>query len=715
MQRGFLNILIAVVTLIAAMVLGYQRFDAWVARTELPPLTPETGTEVTDRHGALLRVYTVEDGRWRLAVTPGQVDPLYLSMLVTYEDRRFYQHRGVDLPALLRAAGQALRQGRVVSGGSTLTMQAARLLENSGTGRWPGKIRQIRLALALERHLTKDEILTLYLQLAPFGGNLEGVRAGALAWFGVEPRRLTADQAALLVALPQSPEARRPDRHPATAQAARGRVLDRAVRFGLLPEAEVSWARRARLPERRRPFPALAPHLSDRLRTESGSHVVTTLDADLQAALEDLAARAVAGQDARLSAALLVADHQTGEIRAAVGSPDYTDATRRGFVDMTRAVRSPGSTLKPLIYGMAFEAGLVHPESLIADRPVRFGRYAPQNFDGVFRGELSVRRALQASLNVPVVSLLSEIGPPVLMARLARAHIAAQLPEDGGVGSGGGEAGLAIALGGVGVTLEDLVTLYAALARGGDAVRLRATPGTRTDPGSAPRTLAVAGHSPVHAFGKAPGERRRSVLSPVAAWYVGDILAGTPPPATAPRRALAFKTGTSYGHRDAWALGYDGRHVVGVWLGRADGAPVPGAFGGDLAAPILFEAFQRMGRDPVPLQPPPPGALTVRRADLPAPLRRFAPGGALAEAEAEAPAIAFPPDGGALALMPDVPLIGRVERGTPPFTWLWNGRPVAVARYDREVELGFPGAGFGALTVIDASGQAARGQVEILD
>ena len=665
---------------LAAALAAVAAFDAWVARTELPPLSPATGAEVVDRNGDLLRAYTVEDGRWRLAVAPGEVDPLYLAMLVTYEDRRFHSHAGVDPRALLRAAWQALSHGRVVSGGSTLTMQVARLLEDSGTGRWEGKIRQIRLALALERQLDKDEILTLYLHLAPFGGNLEGVRAASLAWFGMEPHRLTADQAALLVALPQAPELRRPDRQPDAALSARNRVLNRAVRFGLVPETEIAWARHSPIPETRRAFPTLAPHLADRLTEADPGRVETTLDRDIQEALEVLARRAVAGQDQRLSAAILVADHGTGDILASVGAADYTDPVRRGFVDMTRAVRSPGSTLKPLVYGLAFEAGLIHPESLIADQPIRFGSYAPQNFNGEFRGELSVRRALQTSLNVPVVSLLSEIGPAELMARLSRAGVEAELP--------GGRAGLAVVLGGIGTTMEDLVALYAGLANGGQAVPLRIT----DEP-----TI--------------PGPR---ILSPTAAWYITDILSGTPPPANAPRAALAFKTGTSYGHRDAWAFGYDGRHVVGVWLGRADGAPVPGAFGGDLAAPILFEAFARLGTVPAALPPAPPGALTLTRTELPAPLQRFSPGGTLATVQAQAPGIAFPPDGAALTPMPGVPLIARVERGTPPFTWLWNGRPVAVGLYDREVDLGTPGPGFGALTVLDAAGRAGRGSIEIL-
>jgi len=235
-----------------------DQFDGWVADTVLPPVLAETSVEVRDRHGALLRVFPVEDGRVRLAVELAQVDPDFLTMLVAYEDKRFYSHAGVDPLAALRAVAQAAWQGRVVSGGSTLTMQVARLLENSGTGRWQGKLRQIRVALALERRFDKDQILAMYLLHAPYGGAVEGLRAGSLAWFGKEPARLTMAEAALLVALPQAPESRRPDRHPLAAVQARARVL---ARMNATPQV-----RETPVPTAMRPFPRYAPHLADRMR-----------------------------------------------------------------------------------------------------------------------------------------------------------------------------------------------------------------------------------------------------------------------------------------------------------------------------------------------------------------------------------------------------------------------------------------------------------------
>lgn len=654
--------------------------DTWVAATDLPVLAVATGPEVLARDGRALRVWTVADGRWRLATDAGRVDPLYLSMLVAYEDRRFDSHPGVDWRALVRAGWQAATTGRVVSGGSTLTMQVARLLEDSGTGQWRGKLRQVRLALALERRMSKAEILSLYLHLAPFGGNVEGVRAAALAWFGREPARLTPAQAALLVALPQSPTLRRPDRNPAAAAAGRDRVLARALAAGLIDRDTHDAARAEPLPATRAAFPRLAPHLADRLRAAhpGQGRVETTLDADLQARLEALATEAVARQGDRLQVALIVADHLSGDILGLVGSAAYDNDARQGFVDMTQAVRSPGSTLKPLVYALAFDQGLAHPETLIEDRPTAFGRYAPQNFDRQFRGTVRVKDALRLSLNIPVVALAESLGPERLMQGLRRAGARAVLP-------GNGVPGLAVALGGVGVNLEHLAGVYAALARGGVARPLSALAGERAE-----------------------GAR---LVSQVAAWQVGHVLAGLPPPDGGAAGRVAWKTGTSYGHRDAWALGWDGRHVVGVWMGRADGTPVPGAFGGDLAAPVMFAAFARIGPDRAPLPPPPPAALLVENARLPQPLQRFRARGVLAS-PGSAPEIAFPPDGAQVAL-DGAPLLARIRGGQAPFTWLADGLPLAVGSTAREVHLPVPAGGAVTLSVIDAAGQAARVRVTL--
>ncbi|MEM9048728.1 MAG: penicillin-binding protein 1C [Pseudomonadota bacterium] len=653
--------------------------DRWVDRTDMPPLTPATAPVMLDREGRLMRAWAVGDGIWRLPVALRDVDPDYVAMLTAYEDQRFFSHAGVDPLALLRAAAQAVWHRRVVSGGSTLTMQVARLLESSGTGRLSGKLRQIRLALALERRLSKAQILRLYLQLAPMGGNLEGVRSASLAYLGKEPARLTPAEAALLIALPQAPEARRPDRDAAAARIARDRVLARLTRLDRLDPETATAAQSEPVPPRRRAFPRHAPHLADRLRVH-GPILRTTLDRDLQAGLELLALSHAQALAPEVTAAILVADHRTGAILAEIGSADFLSTRRRGFVDMTRAPRSPGSLLKPFIYALAFEQGLAHPETLIEDRPMRFGVWAPQNFDRRFRGTVSLRRALQLSLNLPAVAVLEAVGPARLMAMLRRAGAEPVLPP-------GGQPGLAIGLGGLGLSLREMTQLYAALAAGG---RL----------------------TPLHT--RAPAPQTRPLIDPLAAWYSADMLAGVAPPPSAGFDRLAYKTGTSYGHRDAWAIGFDGQHVVAVWLGRADGTALPGILGAEVAAPLLFEAFARLKSVPVPLDPPPAAALTLPNAALPPPLRRFRPRGL--PVDAPGLEIAFPPDGARLDLgltrgEDDPVLTVKLRDGAPPFTWLLDGAPRAVPPFDREATLTPDGPGYAAIAVIDATGETVRIQV----
>ncbi len=656
--------------------------DALVRHTAPSTLARPTSTLVLDRDGRLLRAFTVGDGRWRLPVTLDEIDPLLIAMLLTIEDHRFFEHPGVDWRAMLRAVGQLATHGRVVSGGSTLTMQLVRLLDGHSTRDARGKLHQILAALALERVADKRAILAAYLQHAPYGGNLEGVRAASLAWFGKEPRRLTPAQAALLVALPQSPEARRPDRDAVAARRARDRVLARATLDGVLTAEQAAAAMLEPVHKQRRAFPMLAAHSArHRVRAAPNRPIHhLTLDARLQARLEALAAEHATRLPDACSVAILVADHANGELLAAVGSAGLLDRQRDGFIDMTRALRSPGSTLKPLIYGLAFEQGLAHPESLIEDRPSGFGGYVPANFDREFQGTVTVRRALQLSLNVPAVAMLETVGPARLLARMRRAGAAPRLPD-------AAPAGLAVGLGGVGVTLRDLVAVYAAIARGGDAVALVESRDTPPAPVS-----------------------RQPVLAPRAAWYLADILSGVGAPAGR-GGAIALKTGTSYGYRDAWAIGFDGQHVVGVWAGRPDGAAVSGLTGQDAAVPVLRDAFARIG--PVaPLAEPPAGVLRSSSGALPPPLRRARVSGAEGN-PGDAVAITFPPAGARIDLgltngRRDSTLFLKVRNGYPPFVWLADGVPVAREPYARESAWHPTGPGYTTIAVIDARGNASR-------
>ena len=632
---------------------------------------------VLDRSGKLLRAYATPQGRWRLQAKTEDVDPRFVKLLFAAEDKRFYEHYGVDPLALARAAIQLVTQRHIVSGGSTLTMQVARLLEPRRERSMAAKLRQIVRAIETERALSKNEILSLYLTLAPYGGNLEGVRAASLSYFGKEPRKLSLAEAALLVALPQSPELRRPDRFPDVARSARNRVLDRVAAAGIIPRDEIARAKAQDVPHARKELPVLAPHSSDKIvAAEPGRFIhQLTIDAGLERSLQDLARDRARGFGPQVSVAILAVDNATGAVRARVGSADFFDNARAGQVDMTRALRSPGSTLKPFIYGLGFEDGLIHPETLIDDKPARFGNYMPENFDLTFQGTVTVRRALQFSLNVPAIAVLDKVGVNRLNARLTQAGASLVLPT--------GEApGLAMGLGGVGVTLNDLVMLYAGLAHLGAVLPLTEREGEAV--------------------------QAARLLDPVAAWYVGNILIGAPPPDNAPAGRIAYKTGTSYGYRDAWAVGFDGRMTIGVWVGRPDGAPVPGLVGRASAAPILFDAFARSGHAPAPLPHPAKGVIVAPTEKLPRPLQHFMTGGTLLSL-AEPPRIMFPPDGARLELTggsaPD-PLAVKITGGRGPLTVMVNGAPLAAQSGRRTFFFTPDGPGFARLTVMDARGAA---------
>lgn len=544
--------------------LGLPLLMLWLADRLFPLPMPGDGLArvVLAEDGTPLWRFADAEGVWRYPVAPDEVSPYYLEALLTYEDRWFYSHPGVNPLALGRAAWQNLAGGRVLSGGSTLSMQVARLLDpHSRT--FAGKLRQLWRTLQLEWHLSKDEILALYLNRAPFGGTLQGVAAASWSYLGKPPGQLTRSEAALLAVLPQAPSRLRPDRHPESAQAARDKVLRRLARFEVWPQTAVDEALQEPVLLAPRQEPDLAPLLARRLnRAGSPPLISTTIDAGLQRRLEDL----LLGWRARLpehtSAAILVVDSESMAVRAYLGSLDVGDERRFGHVDMIRAQRSPGSTLKPFLYGLALDAGLIHSESLLQDVPRRYGDYRPGNFAAGFSGPVSASEALATSLNLPAVQLLEAYGPKRFAGELRGAGVPLALPA-------AAEPNLALILGGAGSRLEELVAGYSALARGGKAARPRLQP-----------------QDALH-------ERR--LLSPGAAWIVRRILAGQARPDRDPRAELvqrpllAWKTGTSYGFRDAWAIGVGPRHVIGVWIGRPDGTPVPGQFGLASAAPVLLQ------------------------------------------------------------------------------------------------------------------------------
>lgn len=650
-----------------------QGIHKTVQATAEPVVEQPKSIAVLASNGALLRPFTTPKGYWRIPVALDEVDPRLIDFLLAYEDQRFFEHDGIDRKAMARAAGQLLLNGRIVSGASTLTMQVARLLSDRSTRNAAGKIRQMTQARMLEQRFSKNEILQIYLNHAPYGGNLEGVRAASWAYFGKEPKWLNLAEIALLIALPQAPEARRPDRHYENAFAARKLVLDRLLSAGLIVAVDADRAANAPLPQSRKSFPMLAPHVAQELKnSDQASPIIpTTIDYDLQASLEAHVTQRSAGLGKGFSIAVLVVDHSSGNVRASVGGPGLLSGNAAAHMNMIRAVRSPGSTLKPMIYGLGFEAGIAHPNTMIDDRPAAFADYVPENFDTGFHGSMTISEALQRSLNIPAVAVLDKVDPHRLSSRLRRAGAVPKFPQNT-------KPGLAMGLGGVGLTLEELVHIYGAIARGGGALDLHVQ--DDAEPRSSARVLSEHASTLLTKAMQQKNDRHHSQ-----------------------RGNLIYKTGTSYGYRDAWTLGFDGQHVVGVWVGRPDNAPASHITGATAALPIFLDVFARMGTKPHPALG---GDRLVANSSLPAHLKVFGKTN-LAEGSGtiSRPIIAFPRSGTQVQLQEHASLAIKVRGGSAPFTWLADGKPIARKALRRESLYHPEGLGFSTLTVIDAKGQ----------
>ncbi len=640
----------------------------------------ERSAVVRAADGSVLRSYLTQDDMVRLLADPKTVGARYQQLLIAYEDRRFWQHSGVDIRALGRAALQRLRSGHIVSGGSTLTMQVARLLEPRSRTLLAKAIEMLR-AWQLERRFSKQDILQMYLTLAPFGGNLEGVEAGSHGLFGKRPAQLSVAEAAVLVALPQSPSRLRKASARPALTAARNKVLRLAgSRAGFGP-ADIAAARREPVKLRDTLQPFHAPHLANRVRGKSRD-IHTTIAARLQRALETKSIAWRKNIDPRASMAILVVDIKSRAVKAYIGSAGFRDSARDGQVDAVQAVRSPGSALKPFIYARAFDDALAHPMTLIDDVETSFGVYAPSNFEDQYHGRVTLADALRLSLNVPAVILLDKIGPVSFASKLQRGGLNLILPK-------GARPGLPVALGGVGVRLDDMAASYAALASDGVIRPLRFVQSDQAK-SSAPEIA---------------GERARR--------WVSDILRSAPLPDGVSETALAahrisVKTGTSYGYRDAWAFGYDQQHVVAVWTGRPDGSSSPGHFGVNTAAPILFDVFALLGVA-APVRAP-----NVGRDDvLPPHLAQIGP--AADQQSARTLRIAYPVDGTLMPFQAQRPVALEARGGTAPLVWLINGQPLGVAASGQTQSWVPDGPGFHIVTVLDAAGHAAKVRVRLSD
>lgn len=524
----------------------------------LPIKKIEMARTVVAADGTPLWRFADKEGIWRFPVTLEEVSPDFIEALLTYEDRHFYRHPGVNPFSLVRAAGQFVSSGRIVSGGSTISMQVARLIDPHERT-LGGKLKQLWRTAQLEYHYSKDEILEMYLNRAPYGGTIEGIGAASWVYLNKSPAKLTASEAALFAVLPQAPSRLRPDRYPQRAQAARDKVLDRLEEYQVWSSEKVADIKQEQIWLAPRKNPHSAPLLARRVTKDTQQSIIeTTIDASLQRQLEDMAMNWKNQLPKQTSLGILVVDHTDMAVKAYIGSIDFQDDSRFGHVDMISAWRSPGSTLKPFLYALAMDDGLIHAESLLQDVPRRFNDYRPGNFDSGFNGPVSVSDALVRSLNLPVVQLLDVYGSKRFTAQLRNVGTELRFPL-------GSEPNLSLILGGTATRMEDLVSAYSAFARKGNVSPLR--------------------------FKPADEIRDRVLMSPGAAWIVRRIMGGEARPVPEANLSgqlnLAWKTGTSYGYRDAWAIGVNPRYTIGVWVGRPDATPVAGQLGFATAIPIM--------------------------------------------------------------------------------------------------------------------------------
>ncbi|WP_415227501.1 penicillin-binding protein 1C [Psychromonas sp.] len=543
----------------------------------LPDLNAKKGsTVILDKQGEILRSFADSQGIHRFTVASEEISPLYIETLITYEDRFFYHHFGFNPISYLRAAWQWLVNGKVISGGSTLTMQVARLVDPHQRSLF-GKLKQLFRALQLELTYSKKEILSLYLNFAPFGSNIEGVEAAARLYLNKSSKELNLAEAALLVVLPQRPTAYRPDRNNALAQAMRNKVLKRLVLRGKLNEQAYLHYSSYPIPTERYNQAVFTPLLSRALKQKNPSqHVIQTyIDSRLQRKIKTTLLRLKSQLPAKVSSAVMVVRNSDHTVIAYQGSIDFTDNARFAYVDMADAIRSPGSTLKPFIYGMALDQGLIHSESLLSDIPSVFSGYKPKNLNGRYAGNISLKDALHRSLNIPLIQVFNALTPQFFTKKMAQSGVS--LTQANNI-----KANLSIGLGGTGISLVDLVTLYSALANDGQIHSLRFKQNEKI-------------------------QLRPALLSSAANWIIFDLLQSNPPPDRSVakfRRKIAWKTGTSYGYRDTWAIGVSPDYSVGVWIGRPDGAPSVGQLGASTAAPLMFDLFDLLDNDQQQIEKP---------------------------------------------------------------------------------------------------------------
>ena len=534
----------------------------------------EYSVTVADDRGEVVNAFLTSTDKWRMKTELSEISPLLRKTIIAKEDKYFYRHPGVNVLAIGRAAFRNLLQGKRTSGASTITMQVARAMEPRKRN-FISKIIEVFRAFQLEWKYSKDEILQLYLNLVPYGGNIEGVKAASLLYFKKNPDHLSLAEITALSIIPNRPSSLVIGKNNDLITAARNRWLKKFSEEGVFTSAEIEDALAEPLTATRTTVPHFIPHLSRKLQNQTSTvNIKTNIILNTQLKIEKLTADYVHALQLNniRNAAVMVIDNRTQKVIAYLGSASYADTSDGGQVNGAAAIRQPGSTLKPLLYGMAIDKGLLSPKTVIYDVPVNFSGYAPENYDRKFNGDVTMEYALDHSLNIPAVKTLQLVGSREMVNELVRCDFR-QVEKDQH------KLGLSLVLGGCGATLEQLTGLFAAFAHEGMY--------------SAPRFLA--GDS---------SARKMELLSPASSFMITEILSKVNRPdfplnwtATEHMPKIAWKTGTSYGRKDAWSIGYNKNFTVGVWVGNFSGVGVAELSGANTATPLLFKIFNTIDYD----------------------------------------------------------------------------------------------------------------------
>ncbi|NIJ56018.1 penicillin-binding protein 1C [Dyadobacter arcticus] len=530
-------------------------------------------TQITDSKGIVIHAFLSKDDKWRLYSNVSDITPLLRKTLIYKEDQYFYYHPGVNPVAIVRAAVRNVFSGKRTSGASTITMQVIRLVEPRKRTYY-NKIIEIVRALQMELHYSKDEILQLYVNLVPYGGNIEGIKAASLLYFGKPPQLLSLAEITALTIVPNRPSSLRPGTRNEALRQARNEWLTRFEKEGLFEQNIIRDALDEPLTVKRLQVPRQAPHLSLRLKKQFPDQPIiqTPIKSQVQSQIEEQVKNYINRRKLMNihNASVLVVNNETMEVEAYIGSADFNNPFDGGQVDGVRAVRSPGSTLKPLLYAAAFDKGITTPKKVLNDVPSNFSGYEPENFDKHFNGAITAEFALANSLNIPAVKVLKEIGTPALVEKLRKAGFKTIDKQAKGLG-------LSMILGGCGVTLEELTRLFTAFSNEGKLKKLSYNSDDSQD------------------------KKGTAIVSAEAAYLVTNILTQITRPDlptnfdnTYHLPKIAWKTGTSYGKRDAWSIGYNKRYTVGVWVGNFSGEGVPELSGANTATPLLFSIFNAL-------------------------------------------------------------------------------------------------------------------------